>query len=156
MMVLSTSASSGQEPFGVGLGRDDLQQRLFGLHALFPGVGDLGAQVQAVDARVVALEVGPEHAQTPAELLQAGVVDRWLAFPQVVDEQVADGLAGEPVTADHFGGRPLSCGAQLAGPALPGRRSPSGAAAGSRQRCRFWPRRAHRPRYPAALAHHRW
>jgi hypothetical protein len=119
MMVLSTSASSGQEPFGVGLGRDDLQQRLFGLHALFPGVGDLGAQVQAVDARVVALEVGPEHAQTPAELLQAGVVDRWLAFPQVVDEQVADGLAGEPVTADHFGGRPPSCGAQLA---QPGRR----------------------------------
>jgi hypothetical protein len=91
----------------------------FGPHALFPGVGDLRAQVQAVDAGMVGFQVGPEHAQPAAELLQAAVVDRWLAFAQVVDEQVADGPAGELVTVDHFLGRALSRGAQLA---QPGRR----------------------------------
>ena len=76
-------------------------------------------QVQAVDAGMVGFQVGPEHAQAAGQLLQAGVVHRGLAFPQVVHEQVADGLAGELVTVDQFGGRALARGAQLA---QPGRR----------------------------------
>ena len=110
------------DPLGIdhrlaaGGGGDGL---LLGPHALFPGVGDLGAQVQAVDAGMVALQVGPEHAQTAGQLLQAGVVHRWLAFPQVVDEQVTDGPAGELVTVGHFLRRALARGAQLA---QPGRR----------------------------------
>jgi len=52
-------------------------------------------------------------------LLQAAVVHRRLAFSQVVDEQVADGPAGELVTVDHFLGRALAGGAQLP---QPGRR----------------------------------
>ena len=99
--------------FAAGCGGDGL---LLGPHALFPGVGDPGVQVQAVDAGMVGFQVGPEHAQAAAELLQAGVVDRWLAFPQVVDEQVTDRQAGEVVTVDHFLRRALARGAQLAQP----------------------------------------
>src|ERR1700685_3691836 len=67
---------------------------------------------------MVALEVGPEHAQTAPELLQAAVVDRWLAFPQVVDEQVTDGPAGEPGP----GGPSLWAGPHIP----PGRPPPAG------------------------------
>ena len=103
---------------GLGAGGGGNGLRL-GAHALFPGVGDLGTEVQAVDAGMVGFEVRPEHAQAAGELLQAAVVHRGLAFPQVVHEQVTDGPAGELVTVDQFGGRALPCGAQLA---QPGRR----------------------------------
>ena len=130
------------DPLGIdhrlaaGRGGDGL---LLGPHALFPAVGDLGAQVQAVDAGMVGFQVGPEHAQLAGQLLQAAVVHRWLAFPQVIDEQVTDGLAGKLVTVDHLLRRALARGAQLraAARALPGRRSPSRAAAGSRRHYRL-------------------
>ena len=110
------------DPLGIddrlaaGRGDDGL---LLGPRALFPAVGDLGAQVQAVDAGMMVLQVGPEHAQLAGQLFQAAVVHRRLAFAQVIDEQVTDGLAGELVPVDHFLGRALAGGAQLA---QPGRR----------------------------------
>ena len=112
------------DPLGIddrlaaGRGGDGL---LLGPHALFPAVGDLGAQVQAVDAAMVGFQVGPEHAQLAGQLFEAAVVHRRLAFAQVIDEQVTDGLAGEPVTVDHFLRRALARGAQLAQPARRGR-----------------------------------
>ena len=47
---------------GLGAGGGGNGLRL-GAHALFPGVGDLGTEVQAVDAGMVGFQVGPEHAQ---------------------------------------------------------------------------------------------
>ncbi len=71
-------------------------------------------QVQAADAGMVVLEVGPE---VPAELLgqrvQAAVVQGGLAFLEVVDEQVADRAAGELVAVDQLGRAALPDGHQL-------------------------------------------
>ena len=85
-------------------------------HALLPPVGDVGGQAQAVDTGMVGFQVSPEHAQAAGQLLQAAVVHRWLAFPQVIDEQVTDGLAGKLVTVDHLLRGALARGAQLAQP----------------------------------------
>ena len=53
--------------------------------------------MQAVDAGVVALEVCPEQvAEVVGEAVQAGVVQRGLAFAQIVHEQVADRAADQP------------------------------------------------------------
>ena len=101
---------------GAGGGGDGLR---LGAHPLFPGAGDLGAEVQAADAGMMGFQIRPEHAQAAGELHQAAVVHRGLAFPQVVHEQVTDGLAGELVTVDQFLGRALPRSAQLA---QPGRR----------------------------------
>src|SRR5262249_24482914 len=54
------------DPLGFDHGRAAVGQgdgRLFGSHPLLPRGGDLGAQVQAVDAGVVGFQVGPEHAE---------------------------------------------------------------------------------------------
>ena len=61
---------------------------------------------------MVGFQVGPEHAEFAGQLLQAAVVDRWLAFSQIVDEQVTDGLAGELMPVDHFLRRALARGAR--------------------------------------------
>ena len=63
----------------------------------------------------------PEHAQPAGELFQAGVIHRGLAFLQVVDQQVADGLAGQVVPVDHLLGGALARGAQLPQPRRRGR-----------------------------------
>ena len=81
-----------------------------------PPLGGLGAQVQAVDAGVVGFEVGPEHAEPVGELFQAGVIDRGLAFFEVVDEEVTDGQAGQVVPVDHLLGGALARGAQFPQP----------------------------------------
>ena len=105
------------DPRDAGLGRlaagspDGLGD---GAQPLLPGGGDVGGQAQAVDARVVVLQVGPEQlAEHGGQRLQAGVVQRGLAFLQVVHQQVADRAAGQPVAVDQLGGRPLPAGAQL-------------------------------------------
>ena len=73
--------------------------------------------MQAVDARVVQLEVLPEPlAQVVSQGPQAVVVQSGLAFAQVVHEQVADGPAGELVAVDQFVGGLLASGAQLPQP----------------------------------------
>ena len=77
--------------------------------------------MQVVDAGVVGFQVGPEHAQAAGQLLQAAVVHRGLAFPQVVHQQVTDGLAGKLVAVDHLGGRALARGAQFPQPGRRGR-----------------------------------
>ena len=76
--------------------------------------------MQAVDPGVVLLEVGPEPLrQVVGEVLQAGVVHRGLAFPQVVHEQVTDGPAAQLVAVDQFARRELARGAER--PQPPGR-----------------------------------
>ena len=81
---------------------------VFGLVRIppLPRVGDLGGQLQAVDAGVVGLQVGPEQLAEPVgELLQRGEIQGGLAFFEVVDQQVADRPAGQAVPVDHlFGG----------------------------------------------------
>jgi len=71
--------------------------------------------VEAVDARVVAFQVGPEQtAQEVRQRLQAGVVQRGLPFTQVLHQKVPDRAAGQVVAVDHLLGSPLTGGAQLA------------------------------------------
>jgi hypothetical protein len=85
-----------------------------GAQPLLPRVGDLGRQTKTVEARVMALEVGPEQiAQVVGERFQAGVIQDWLAFPQVVDQQVPDGAADQLVAVDHLLRCALPRGAQL-------------------------------------------
>jgi hypothetical protein len=81
---------------------------------LLPGVGDLGGQVQAGDAGMVALKVGPKQlAKKGGQRHQGGVVQRGLAFPQVVHQQIADGLAGQPVAVDQLLAGSLAAAAQF-------------------------------------------
>src|SRR5680860_1055451 len=76
---------------------------------------DLDGQMEAVDAWMVTLDVGPEQAaQEARERRQARVVQGGLAFTQVVDEQVADRAADQPVAVDQLGAGALPAGAQLA------------------------------------------
>ena len=85
-----------------------------------PALGHLGGQRQAVDARVVRLDVGPEpHPQVVGQRVHAGVVQRGLTLPQVVHQQVTDRAADQPVAVDQLLGGPLPAGAQL--PQRPGR-----------------------------------
>lgn len=57
--------------------------------------------MQAADAGMVLLEVGPEPLrQVVGEHLQAGVVHGGLAFAQVVHDQVTDGFALQVVAVD--------------------------------------------------------
>lgn len=81
--------------------------------ALLPRLRRLCVQVQAVDPGVVLLKVGPEPLrQVVGEILQARVVHRGLAFPQVVHEQVANGATLQPVAVDEFLGGELARGAE--------------------------------------------
>ena len=85
-----------------------------GLEPLLPGGGDVGRQVQGADAGMVGFQVFPEpQPEGTGELVEGAVVDAGLALAQVVDEQVADGLAGDVVAADHLlgGERPGELGA---------------------------------------------
>ena len=66
---------------------------------------------------MVGFQVRPEHAQLAGQPFQAAVIYPGLAFPQVVDQQVADGPAGEVVPVDHLLGGPLARGAQFPQPA---------------------------------------
>ena len=85
-----------------------------------PALGHLDGQRQAVDARVVCLDVGPEPLpQVVGQRVHAGVVQRGLTLPQVVHQQVADRAADQPVAVDQLLGGPLPAGAQL--PKRPGR-----------------------------------
>ena len=60
------------------------------------------------------LEVIPEAPhQVIGQADQCGVVDRWLPFGQVGDEQVADRSAGDRVAVDELGGRALAEAADL-------------------------------------------
>ena len=63
---------------------------------------------------MVDLQVFPEpQPEGTGELVEAAVVDAGLTLAQVVDDQVADGLAGEVVAGDHLlgGERPGELGA---------------------------------------------
>ena len=58
---------------------------------------------------MVLFEIGPEQPdQIAGQFGEGGVVQRGLAFPQVVDEQVPDGTALHLVTVDEFLDRPLA------------------------------------------------
>ena len=82
---------------------------------LFPGVGDVGGQVQAVDAGMMLLEVGPEpFAEVERQRFETGVVQGGLAFTQVVHEQVAHRSTGETIAVDQF----LRCALPVGGAQL--------------------------------------
>ena len=55
------------------------------------GVAAQTRQVQRVDARGDGLDLGPEQSgQGAGDCVEAGEVQRWLALPQVLDDQVPD------------------------------------------------------------------
>ncbi len=71
--------------------------------ALFPGGSRLGVQPQGADAWLVPFQIAPEQpAERIGELVQGGVVDGRLAFPQVVHQQVTDRPAGDLVPVDQL------------------------------------------------------
>jgi hypothetical protein len=85
-----------------------------GAQPLFPRLGDPGREVQAVDAGVVVLQVFPESAaQGSCQRPQAAVVEGWLAFFEVLDQQVAYGPAAEAVAVDQLLGCPLASSAKF-------------------------------------------
>jgi hypothetical protein len=107
------------DPLGVdhglaAVGRGDCLR--LGPHPLLPRISDLSAHVQAVDAGMVGFQVRPEHAQLAGQLFQAPVIHPGLAFPQVVDQQVTDGPAGQVMPVDHLLWSPLARGAQFPQP----------------------------------------
>ncbi len=148
------------DPLGVdhglaaGRGGDGL---LLGPHALFPGVGDLGAQVQAVDTGMMALPGRPRTCPAGGQAAP-GWRSRSLAAVRAGSRRAGRGRAGRRA-GDGRSFPPACAGPRCAVPAAasarPGRRSPSGAAAGSRRHRRLCSRRALGPRCPAAPAHHR-
>src|SRR6266700_3542671 len=99
-LVLGVDPRAGDDglaPVGAGDAALDGQQ------VFLPGACDLRRQPQRADARRQGLDPGPEQAgQRRCHGFQAGVVQHWLPFPQVVHEQVADRLGLQPVAADQF------------------------------------------------------
>ena len=88
-----------------------------GAQSLLPRGGDLGCQVEALDAGMVAFEVFPEHVpQVRGEAAQAAVVQRRRAFGQVVHQQVTNRSAGKVKPVDELGGGALTGAAQLPQP----------------------------------------
>src|SRR5258705_13816855 len=70
--------------------------------------------MEGVDAGMMSLQVRPEQAaEEIGEAVQAGVVQGWLAFFEVVHEQIADRLADQAVTVDQLFGGALAERAQL-------------------------------------------
>lgn len=81
-----------------------LEQRPF-----LPATGNGGRQVQAVDTRVVLLQILPEVAGKVAdEADQRAVVDRRSAFGEVANQQFTNWLALNVVGVDEFGDGALS------------------------------------------------
>ena len=81
--------------------------------AFLPAAGDVVGEVQRVDAGLVQLEVTPEQQhELGGELSERRVVERRLAFVEVVDEQAPDGGVLDPVAVDEFGHGALPDGAQ--------------------------------------------
>ena len=107
------------DPLGVnhGFAARPVDGCLLGPHALLPCIGDLSAQVQAVNAWMVGFQVGTCPGGGPAA--QGCQSPSWAAFGQVVDQQVTDRLAGEVMTLDRLGECAPTRGAR---PMQPGRR----------------------------------
>ena len=88
-----------------------------GAQSLLPRGGDLGCQVEALDAGMVVFQVFPEHVpQVRGEAAQAAVVQRRRAFGQVVHQQVTNRSAGKVKPVDELGGGALTGAAQLLQP----------------------------------------
>lgn len=80
-----------------------------GEQPLLPAVDHFLGQAEGVDARVVGLDVGPEHArQLAGQSGEGAVVDAGSALFEVADQQVAHGCALKVVEVDQFGGGPLA------------------------------------------------
>ncbi len=105
-MVVDARCLGGDSPAVGGVDRF-----VHGAKSLFPCVGDLGRQARAVDARAAPFQVGlgPEELrEVRGQRLQAVVVQRRPALAQVVNEQVADGTAGDAVAVDQLLRRTLA------------------------------------------------
>jgi hypothetical protein len=86
-----------------GLRSDEISRLRVGCVRLLPRRGHPGFQPQRADPGMVDLEIVPEKAgQGAGQAPQRRVVDRGLAFPQVIDDQGADRLAGDGVTVDQL------------------------------------------------------
>ncbi|WP_167407415.1 hypothetical protein [Streptomyces swartbergensis] len=74
-----------------------------GSEPLLPRGGDPGLQVEGGDAWMMYLQVGPEvPGQVAGEVVEGAVVEPWLAFLQVVDQQLADRCSGHAVPVDQL------------------------------------------------------
>ena len=74
-----------------------------GHHALLPCGGCIAGQLEGADAGMAGLQVGPEQlAEQVGQALQRGEVQGRLPFAQVVDQHVADWLAGDVVAVDQL------------------------------------------------------
>lgn len=74
-----------------------------GPETFLPGSCDRWRKLDGLGARMVTFDVGPEVAdQLGGDVAQRGIVDTGLAFLQVSDEQVANGLAAHLVSVDHL------------------------------------------------------
>lgn len=80
--------------------------------AFFPAPGDITAQMQGVDARLVQLQIPPEQQhELGGELTDGRVVQPRLTFLQVVHEHVTHRLAFDLIPVDEFGDRQLATAA---------------------------------------------
>jgi hypothetical protein len=79
-----------------------------GHHALLPRGGDVSGELQRRDTGMVGFQVGPEQlAEQVSEMLKRGEIHRRLTLAQVIDQHVADRLAGDAVTVDQLLARRL-------------------------------------------------
>ena len=79
-----------------------------GHHALLPRGGDVAGSLQRRDAGMVSFQIGPEQlAEQVGEMLQRGEVHRRLTLAQVIDQHVADRLAGDAIAVDQLLARRL-------------------------------------------------
>lgn len=86
-----------------------------GADPLLPAVGNITAQMQGVDAGMVAFQVGPEQAdQHMGLVVQRSVVQDRRPLGQVMHEHVADRAAGYRIPVHQLGDRQLPAGLGLA------------------------------------------
>lgn len=79
--------------------------------AVLPGACRLRAQAQVVDARMVQFQVAPEVAgEDSSQVAHGGVVERGLAFFEVVNQEITHGRAGDAVAIDELVNGELAAG----------------------------------------------
>ncbi len=76
--------------------------------SLLPRGGHVRGEIQRVDAGMLPLEVLPEQQpQMTRQSVEAGIAEPRPTLAQIVNEEVADGTAGQVVAVDELFGRAL-------------------------------------------------